>query len=86
MPSSNIDTRRSRCWLNASNVSREVFDFFPSGEGFEGRFLTLASELHENAKWQDLMNELESADSSSPDQLGSADTGDRRSPQLKPSA
>ena len=33
---------------------------------FEGDFLTLASELHEDARWQDLMNNLVSADSIPP--------------------
>ena len=47
-----------------------------SGEGFEGRFLTLASELCEDAKWQDLVNKLESANSSSLDQLGLANGRD----------
>ena len=46
-----------------------------SGEGFEGRFLTLAAELHEGAKWQKLIKELELADSNSPAQFESADSG-----------
>ena len=33
-------------------------------------FLTKASRFHENVKWQELMNKLESADPSSPDWLG----------------
>ena len=47
-----------------------------SGEGFEDRFLTLAAELHEDAKWQKLIKELESADSNSPAQFESADNRD----------
>ncbi len=40
-----------------------------SGEGFEDRFLTLAAELCEDAKWHKLLEKLELVDSSSTDQL-----------------
>ena len=43
---------------------------------FENKFLTLAAELCEDAKWQDLIKKLKSTYSSSPDQLESADNRD----------
>ena len=47
-----------------------------SGEGFETKFLTLASTLCEDTKWQKLVKELEAVDSDYLAQLKSADSRD----------
>ena len=50
------------CWgageIQFANAKTQIDN---SGEGFETKFLTLASMLCEDAKWQRLIKELESA-------------------------
>ena len=55
-------------------VSKSQID--SSGESFETRFLTLASTLCEDAKWQELIKELKLPDSNFPAQFESADSRD----------